>query len=384
MSTRHSLFKVSVISFSLLALLGQNAFADSIDLSGLGVTTSQHDEISEGMQSFAGSLLTAIPEATTQNNVWADAYIGKLFPSLIPHIGAGFSFGLTQLDMSGLKTAADTLVSDYNSLSSLTTITDTLGITDFSLESISFTIPETFFLPSLSLDLRIGGVLLPFDIGICAMMTNPNLSAIDTSDPTTLTNASSGIDFDLSGFKGTVNYMVLGADIRYCIYEGNIILPKISVGGGYYYAKGSFGFTSGNEDETTVANVGVSYDSHIVFAQIEASKNFAIATLFGGLRGVLNSTNVAWSWDYTTDVEVSGVTYTISDSDSGTESLDTLDTSYISTIQPQVYLGAGFNFLIFQTAFNVCTDLKSVCTAVQNQSISELSWSGSLSFHAKL
>ena len=63
---------------------------------GTGITFNKQD-ISNGMDKFGKTLLVAAPESAVQQNVWADAYIGKLFPALPPHFGFGFS-----VDSSGM------------------------------------------------------------------------------------------------------------------------------------------------------------------------------------------------------------------------------------------------------------------------------------------
>ena len=56
--------------------------------------------VNSGMADFSKQLAIAVPQAATQQNVWADAYIGQLFPSVPPHIGGGFNKGLSHIDTS--------------------------------------------------------------------------------------------------------------------------------------------------------------------------------------------------------------------------------------------------------------------------------------------
>ena len=66
-------------------------------------------EINAGMDDFANQLSIAIPQAATQQNVWADAYIGKLLPSVPPHLGGGVNLGFTHINTAGLAKAASAL-----------------------------------------------------------------------------------------------------------------------------------------------------------------------------------------------------------------------------------------------------------------------------------
>ena len=153
-------FLITAIAVSTISVC--TVFAVSLD-------SDTKESISTGLNDFATELLVVIPEASTQQNVWSDAYIGKVFPSFPPHLGGGLTIGGTQLDMTGFSKAANSLVSGYNSVA--TTLTDTaagLGIdsSKFSMPNMDFTIQDSFFMPTLSADVRIGGLFLPFDIEI--------------------------------------------------------------------------------------------------------------------------------------------------------------------------------------------------------------------------
>lgn len=341
-------------------------------------------KISDGLNDFAKQLLVVVPESSTQQNVWADAYIGKVFPSFPPHFGGGITIGVTQLDMTGFKNAADGLISNYNSVTqSLSSLTSIAGITT---NKLNFgTIPDTFFMPTASVDVRIGGIVLPFDIGLCAMMTNPSLFSVDLSNPDSITDMSSPLTFSAFGYDGTFDYLTIGADIRYAVFEGNLVLPTISVGGGYYFTKGEFGASTSSETtiqdasvQTTTANIDMSFKTQVCFLQVQASKSFAIVTVYGGLRGILSNSTDSWAWSYATKNNTLAA-LSASEKDSGTVASGSEPSSVyqdgkwdFSAIQPQLYGGVGFNFLVFQTALGACWDMRNML------------WSGSFTFIAKL
>src|SRR5574344_622261 len=108
-------------------------------------TTFDTQKISDGLDDFTNELTVAIPQAATQQNVWADAYIGKLFPSVPVHLGGGLNVGVTHLDTTGLADAASQL-----------------GISGIN---------DNYYFPVITADLRIGGIFLPFDFDIAVMKT---------------------------------------------------------------------------------------------------------------------------------------------------------------------------------------------------------------------
>lgn len=276
--------KTLAAAFAVIALASASLYAADIEIN---IPEDKKTEIANGLNAFAGNILVAAPQAATQQNVWADAYIGKLFPSLPPHFGVGISIGGTKMDMTGLKDAAtafEGMINDFVPDSGDSSITDQLkGTVDFG------SIPDIFVMPTVSIDARIGGIFLPFDIGISAMMTNPSLFSVDLSDPNSLTSMSAPMTFNAFGFNGSADYLTLGIDVRYCVLDGGVILPKVSVGAGYNITKGSFGISS---DQSGVdANMNLSFNTQVIYVQAEVSKSIMIATVFGGARALVSNTS---------------------------------------------------------------------------------------------
>ena len=372
-----------IVALAVTAIIGSSA--------AFAIDETTKENVSNGMNDFATELLTAVPEAATQQNVWADAYIGKLFPSFPVHLGGGITIGGSQLDMTGFKNAAESLTNGYNALATSDFATLLSTYSDFSMSKMDFTIPDSFFMPTATVDIRLGGIVLPFDVGICAMMTNPSLFSVDLSNPESILSASNAMSFSAFGFDGTFDYLTIGADIRYCLYEGNLILPKISLGGGYYYVKGEFAVnsssdaTAGSATVTTTANMDLSFKTQVMFLQAQVSKNFAFATIYGGVRGIVSDSANTWAWKYSS---VSGDSTISEDNDSGTVSSGNgavVSDVYqdgkwdFSNIQPQIFAGVGFNFLCFQTTVGACVDVASFF-----RDNGKYLWSGSFSFRAKM
>lgn len=371
--------KTLAAAFAVIALASASLYAADYEIP---ISEDKKTEIANGLNAFAGNILVAAPQAATQQNVWADAYIGKLFPSLPPHFGVGISLGGTKMDMTGLKDAAtafEGMINDFVPDSGDSSITDQLkGTVDFG------SIPDIFVMPTVSIDARIGGIFLPFDIGISAMMTNPSLFSVDLSDPNSLTSMSAPMNFNAFGFNGSADYLTLGIDIRYCVLDGGVILPKVSVGAGYNITKGSFGISS---DKSGVdANMNLSFNTQVIYVQAEVSKSIMIATVFGGARALVSNTSTSWAWNINGTKSLGGNNLIISGEDSGSCNADTTSSTYqdgkwdFSGVQPQLYVGVGFNFLVFQTSLSVCADIRSF---MDRTNYEEALWSGAFSFHVK-
>lgn len=371
--------KTLAAAFAVIALASASLYAADYKIP---ISEDKKTEIANGLNAFAGNILVAAPQAATQQNVWADAYIGKLFPSLPPHFGVGISLGGTKMDMTGLKDAAtafEGMINDFVPDSGDSSITDQLkGTVDFG------SIPDIFVMPTVSIDARIGGIFLPFDIGISAMMTNPSLFSVDLSDPNSLTSMSAPMNFNAFGFNGSADYLTLGIDIRYCVLDGGVILPKVSVGAGYNITKGSFGISS---DKSGVdANMNLSFNTQVIYVQAEVSKSIMIATVFGGARALVSNTSTSWAWNINGTKSLGGNNLIISGEDSGSCNADTTSSTYqdgkwdFSGVQPQLYAGVGFNFLVFQTSLSVCADIRSF---MDRTNYEDALWSGAFSFHVK-
>lgn len=88
---------------------------------------------------FSGDFSKSLGNAQFMQNQWAQAYIGPLL-HLPPHFGFGVNAGVAKLNLSSLKRASDIL-------------------------KCGLDLPENFILPTISADLRLGGIIIPVDIG---------------------------------------------------------------------------------------------------------------------------------------------------------------------------------------------------------------------------
>ena len=264
--------------------------------------------VNSGMADFSKQLAIAVPQAATQQNVWADAYIGQLFPSVPPHIGGGFNMGLTHIDTSGIAKAAKEL----------------------NIKNVK----DDYYYPVFTADIRFGGVLLPFDFDIAVMKTGK----ISTDK--------------IPGANLDVDFFTIGADFRYALLEGGLVMPKLSVGLGYFYNQGSFGCDS------SYAKANVDYKIQTMYVQAQLSKQILMFTPFVGLRGLVSKHENDWSWALKEQTAVEALTLAgMASGGSGTEKSDMFD---FNAIQPQIFAGIGVSFLVLDVNLSLTADLRNI------------------------
>lgn len=219
--------KLLALLFILLGAYGS--------LSAVDVT-----KISAGLDEFMKDLTVTVPSIVVNQNVYADAYIGKLIPSIPPHLALGVNSGFAVLNMTGLRKAGN---------------------------EMNLSIPENFALPSFTVDARLGGLFLPFDIGITFMKIPSNNLGI--------------LQFE---------YLTWGADLRWALMQQNIIKPNISLGFAYYQSRGKI---QSNKNDSAVS---IAYNMNTLAFSAQISKTFAIITPFFGSRFVMSEANNSYDW----------------------------------------------------------------------------------------
>ncbi|MCL2879312.1 MAG: hypothetical protein FWF29_03620 [Treponema sp.] len=159
----------------------------------------QIEDLQKTMDGFTQELAYSLPFNSGLGLNWADAHIKNF-----PHFGVGFSLGFTTME----ATSFDKLISYFSpSLPS--------WVTGFG----------GFPLPGYALEGRLGGLILPFDIGF--------KFGVMPIDP-------KGGNFQ------RLDYLLVGGDIRYRLVEDKGLLPGISIGVGINYLKGGLGMNAGN------------------------------------------------------------------------------------------------------------------------------------------
>ena len=266
--------------------------------------------IDDGLEDFAEQLAVAVPQAATQQNVWADAWIGTLFPGL--RFGGGLNFGLTNVNTEGLAKAAKVL--------------NIGGIED------------TYKFPVFTLDLRVGGLIVPFDADIAIIRTG---------------------SWDILGSDLSVEFTTVGFDFRYAVLEGGLVMPRVSVGAGYFYNQGTFRASSSDAEAT------IDYNINTFYLQAQVSKDFSIPivrigfTPFAGGRLFVSKHDNSYDWAYkgkaaaAVDAALAAAGLPTVTSGSGNVKSDMFD---FNNMQPQLYAGIGFNFALLQVTASVCID----------------------------
>lgn len=261
-------------------------------------------DVNRCLKDFSSGINKTLPNAATQQNVYSQAWIGKLFPSTPPHFAVGIETGVTKLDMSSLGTMADI----------------------FKVGGL----PKTFVYPTITANARIGGFVLPFDIGFsCMYMNFSNLKTVS------------------DGFG--IRFFNVGGDVRYALLKGEGAWPQLSLGVGYYYIGGKVSF-----DKDGVS-AGIDYATHTMFGQIQVSKTFVFVTPFVGFRGIFSKSNADWSWSVT-DARIASAASYIGTETSGKGSANS---SFADSFIPQIYGGLGLKISFFAINLSGSYDFKN-------------------------
>ena len=265
-----------------------------------------------GLNDFCDDLVDTIPNTQGVQNIYADAWIGKFLPGV--HFGAGINVGASSLDISSLK--------------------DTAAALDIDTGDIG----DTFAFPTINADLRIGGIILPFDIGVAVMK-------FDSSSYGAIEDAIDPVSFD---------YTVVGGDIRYALIKGGMLRPKVSVGAGYYYTSGSI------EVKDDTASAGMDFSSKAFIMEAQASIKLLFLVPFVGTKLIVSKTKVDWSvdanWAELIDVKDDSLAGIINN---GILPSHFKDSTSSTTFHPQLFGGVGFDLGIMSLTTTLGYDVKS-------------------------
>jgi len=242
---------------AVLVVVGGSLFAQSIP---------SFAAFQSAIQSFASGTASALPLETSVGLNWSDAYIGQF-----PHFGLGLTVGAATLPYSAIKGAISTFQGG-----GAPNIPSNLGF----LQNLGIPVP------AYTIDLRIGGFVLPFDIGLKFSYISPN-------------------SLNISNFSA--DYLLLGGDVRYALVKDSGFAPGISVGIGYTYMRGNVSIPQVLNGNPTIQNVsfgGTTYaiqfqnpslnffwNSNVIDLKVQLSKNLFIITPFIGLGASFGISN---------------------------------------------------------------------------------------------
>ena len=290
--------KVRVLAFLLVLGISVSGFAISLE------------DLQEGVNDFSEHLALSLPLNSSLGLNWADAYIGKIFPSLPPHFGIGGSFGITTMDLPTMKT-----------------------LMNYFGYSFPFDIKRMFF-PAYAAEARIGGFFLPFDIG-----------------------AKFGYlqNVGMWGSSLDMNYLLIGADFRYALVDLKLI--RFSLGVGVNYLKGGIqarGSTQTfNHDHGSIEVADPKIDLHWQTTSLDfrAQLSFSLVLLtpYLGIAGSCGWSSAGYSVG-------AAITPTIGGFEDIEESIDISDTGISSTVKTNAFSfrafgGLSLNFIVFKVDF---------------------------------
>ena len=211
---------------------------------------------SDGFVEFSRAFADELPFGALIGLNWADAYIGNF-----PHFGVGVTLGATTVPFDTLDKAMDPLGIDLSGQFPV-------------LGSMGFPFPVAVF------DARVGGVLTPFDVGFKAGWLPGKLKIFLPS-------------------KMTLEYLMIGGDVRFALSQDEGWAPDISVGVGYTYYRGSITMEGITESSEEIANVKdssgthtlsfqdpdvvLNWETNVIDLKIQISKDIFILTPFVGV-----------------------------------------------------------------------------------------------------
>ena len=271
----------------------------------------------DGLNDFIDDLDDSIVNTQPLQNVWAESWIGMLIPNV--KFGFGINAGVAAMDVSSLKDAASALAID-------------------EAEDLN----DTLVFPTATADLRVGGFILPFDVGF-------TISSFDSSKIGALDDAISPCEFD---------YFSIGGDLRYCILNTGtkLVHARISLSGGGYYTKGSVKVA---DKDSSDSSASLDFNSTTLFLGAQANAKIFCFVPFVGGRVAFAKTKVKWTahadWLNILEDDANGyiakaVQYNILPSDFEDES----EAEW--TLHPQVFGGIGIDLLFVDVTVSASYD----------------------------
>lgn len=205
---------------------------------------TQLDDFNAALTGFLGEVNEALPDNAVVGGTWSDAYIGQIV-GIPPHFGVGIAAGVSRFPLSSLKEAV-------------------------RLTGAELPVDE-LVLPNFAVEGRIGGFILPFDIGFRGGML-PEMK------------------FDGIG----ISYLNFGADIRYSLLKDTLVMPGVSIGLGYYHTSGAISYTFNPAELVAVSYPGVTvgavadeelkidFATNVIDVKAQISKNLIFITPYAG------------------------------------------------------------------------------------------------------
>ena len=126
-----------------------------------GATAQNFDEVQTAFGEFASDLSSALPFASTLGLYWSDSYIGNF-----AHLGVALSVGAVGLPADAFGSVLKTLTGGAGDANLLDFLPP-----DLAKAGETFGMP----FPAAALEARLGGFILPFDIGLKVGLIPPSI-----------------------------------------------------------------------------------------------------------------------------------------------------------------------------------------------------------------
>ena len=263
-----------------------------IFLLALPAFSQQHHEfkdLASITETMFDSLMGALPFNSTVGLNWSDAFIGQI----PPHFGIGVSAGYTTVD--------------FNSISNLVG----LFSRHIPYSDNDFHRDMGFPLIAYTAEFRLGGIIVPIDIGFKFGFLKPDFSQ----------NLTESIYASSAGFK--VNYMLIGGDFRYAFIDKKVFPLKLSFGVGLNYLDGGIGLppqaysdsitfedtAKGIELKHSIPQLDINWNTFNIEMKTQVSFPFQFITPYAG-AGLGYAISEAKFIVKTDDVELNGLEVT--------------------------------------------------------------------------
>lgn len=267
---------------------------------------AQIPDLAPAFTDLTNALNPALPVNATIGTPWSDAYIGGF-----PHFGVGLAVGITTIPMDSVGTILTAIKVDPTSIPGMDKVLD-------------FGLP----IPAAAVTARMGGFILPFDVG-AKIGTIPDQFSDDVAS------------FLPAG--STLNYFLTGADVRFAVMKEGRDFADVSIGFALDYLKGdvslplnadpqSFSFTPpSTSDVYTIAMTSptffMQWSTIAADLNIQASKRILILTPYLGAGMTFGKPTLSTGLNASATLQVnSGTPTTLTDAD-----LETLKGYYADT-----------------------------------------------------
>ena len=317
--------RLAVVMLVLAVVSGGTVFAQT-DIAGL-------EEFEGAFSGFSEEFAKSLPMHSTIGLNWSDAYVGQLLP--VPSFGVGITAGATEIPLSVFEDLSSDLATTGGDLGDLPSV----GI----------------LLPGYAFDARVGGLVLPFDVGL----KFGTIGSLELGD----------VEAEYTNF---------GVDVRYAVLDGGV-LPKVSVGVGYNYLAGrvatplGFGNTTlasvdaadGNSYDVVLSDPQLDFDwtANVFDVKAQVSKSFLIVEPHFGLGADFGSaeTNTGLTSDVSIDGAPSGITVDDLESVAGVTIGDQGISlgSDVSTFSLRAFGGMSLNLTVLRFDLGVMYNLTS-------------------------